>query len=85
MKMARIPNRRRKLMLDNRIVTLAHNLVNYSIKAGNGDKVLIEAYDVDSPLVTQLVKEVRAVGAYAFVEIYDTKVQQRALGGGVGK
>ena len=79
MKKARIQSRRRKLMLDNRIVTLAHNLVNYSIKAGKGDKVLIEAYDVDSPLITQLVKEVRAVGAYAFVEIYDTKVQRALL------
>ena len=66
-------------MLDQRIAVLAKNLVNYSIKAGKGDKVLIEAYDVDSPLVTQLVKEIRAVGAYAFVEMYDTKVQRALL------
>lgn len=66
-------------MLDNRIAVLAKNLVNYSVKAGKGDKVLIEAYDVDSALVTQLIKEIRKNGAYAFVEMYDSKVQRRLL------
>ncbi len=66
-------------MLDPRISTLAKNLVNYSIKAKAGDKVLIEAYDIDSPLITELIKEVRAVGAYAFVELYDGKVQRQLL------
>ncbi len=66
-------------MLDNRIAVLAKNLVNYSVKAGKGDKVLIEAYDVDSALVTQLIKEIRKNGAYAFVEMYDSKIQRRLL------
>lgn len=66
-------------MLDNRISVLAKNLVNYSVKAGKGDKVLIEAYDVDSTLVNCLVDEIRANGAYAFVELYDSKVQRRLL------
>lgn len=66
-------------MLDNRIAVLAKNLVNYSVKAGKGDKVLIVAYDVDSALVTQLIKEIRKNGAYAFVEMYDSKVQRRLL------
>ena len=41
--------------------------------------MLIEAYDVDSALVTQLIKEIRKNGAYAFVEMYDSKVQRRLL------
>ncbi len=66
-------------MLDPRINTLAKNLVNYSIAVKKGDKVLIEAYDVDYSLVTELVKEIRANGGYAFVETYNTKVQRRLL------
>ena len=66
-------------MVDNRITVLAKNLVNYSVKAGKGDKVLIEAYDIDSPLVTELIKEIRKNGAYAFVEVYDTKIQRQLL------
>ena len=66
-------------MLDNRIKILAKNLVNYSVKAKKGDKVLIEAYDLDSALVTCLVDEIRSVGAYAFVELFDSKVQRRLL------
>lgn len=66
-------------MLDKRITALAENLVHYSIKAGKGDKVLVEAFDIDSPLVTEIIKEVRSVGAYAFVEMYDGKVQRQLL------
>lgn len=58
---------------------LQKNLVNYSVKAKKGDKVLIEAYDLDSALVTCLVDEIRSVGAYAFVELFDSKVQRRLL------
>ena len=66
-------------MLDPRIKRLAENLVGYSIAAKIGDKVLIEAHDIDSPLVECLIKEVRARGAYAFVETYDAKVQRALL------
>lgn len=66
-------------MLDPRVSILAKNLINYSVKAKKGDKVLIEAYDVDSSIVTELVSEARKVGAYAFVELYDTKVQRKLL------
>ena len=66
-------------MLDPRISTLAKNLVNYSTAVKKGDKVLIEAYDIDAPLVCELVKEIRANGGYAFVETYNTKVQRQLL------
>ena len=61
-------------MLDPRITRLARNLVNYSVAAKKGDKVLIEATDVDTEMVTELVKAVYEVGAYPFVETYKGKV-----------
>lgn len=66
-------------MLDPRIKKLAENLVGYSIAAKKGDKVLIEAHDIDSPLVECLINEIRARGAYAFVETYDAKIQRALL------
>ncbi len=68
-------------MTDQRIVTLAKNLIGYSVKVGKGDKVLIEAYDIDSPLIVELVKAVREKGGYPFVEIFDTQVQRQLLMG----
>lgn len=68
-------------MKDERIVKLAHNLVNYSVAAKNGDKVLIEAFDVPYPLVTELIKAVYAAGAQAFVTNIDTRVRAQLLKG----
>lgn len=71
-------------MKDERLKQLAKNLVNYSCgqcKNGvmnhgvkKGDKVLIEAVGVDYQLVTELVKQVYAVGAFPFVNIIDQRV-----------
>jgi len=68
-------------MIDSRIVVLANNLVNYSVGAKKGDKVLIEASGIDSPLITELVKAVYKAGATPFVELYDSKVQRALLNG----
>ena len=68
-------------MLDPRITRLARNLVNYSVAAKKGDKVLIEATDVDTEMVTELVKAVYEVGAYPFVETYKGKVNAAVISG----
>jgi len=68
-------------MLDPRISILAKNLVNYSIKVQKGEKVLIEAYEVDNPLIIELVKCVYEVGAYPFVETFDKKIERAILNG----
>jgi len=68
-------------MIDNRITKLAKNLVNFSVGAKKGDKVLIEANGIDTPLITELVKEIYAVGAMPFVEIYDSKIQRALYNG----
>lgn len=66
-------------MIDKRMITLAHNLVNYSCKLKKGQKVLIEATDIDYQLVTEIVKEVYAVGAYPFVELVDLRIKRQML------
>ena len=68
-------------MLDPRITRLATNLVNYSVAAKPGDKVLIEATDVDTAMVTELIKAVYAAGAYPFVETYKGKVNAALISG----
>lgn len=69
-------------MKDERICKLAHNLVNFSVRCKKGDKVLIEAFDVPYMLVTELVKEVYAVGAMPFVTNIDQRVRREIIRGG---
>ncbi len=68
-------------MKDERLVKLAHNLVDYSVAAKKGDKVLIDAFDIPYPLITELVKAVYAAGAQAFVNNIDTRVRAELLKG----
>ncbi len=66
-------------MLDPRISVLAHNLVNYSVNAQKGEKVLIEAFGVDNALIGALCDEVYKVGAYPFVWIRDHQVMRSLI------
>lgn len=68
-------------MKDSRLEILAKNLVNYSIEAKKGDKVLIEGYSVPPEIITYLVREVYAAGAFPFVEIFDNRIQRALLYG----
>ena len=67
------------MLLDPRIKTLAHNLVNYSCDVKKGENVFIEASGVDYQLVNCLVDEVAAVGAFPFVSIKDNRVNRQIL------
>ena len=66
-------------MTDLRIQKLAKNLVNYSCALKRGEKVLIEAKGIDYMLVNAIVKEVYALNAFPFVEIYDNRVSRELL------
>ncbi len=66
-------------MQDQRINTLAKNLINYSVSLQKGEKVLIEAKGIDYMLVNALVKEAYAVGALPFVEVYDNRITRQLL------
>ena len=68
-------------MKDPRMVTLAHNLVNYSCSVQPGEKVWIEGTGIPAEFIAQLVEEVYAVGGVPYVMLRDPKVE-RALGMG---
>ncbi|MCH5158298.1 MAG: aminopeptidase [Clostridiales bacterium] len=72
-------------MKDERAVKLAHNLINYSVAAKKGDKVLIEAFDVPYPLVVEIVKAAYDVGALPFVKNIDKRVRAALLDGATEK
>lgn len=67
--------------MDERNKKLAYNLINYSVQAKKGDKVLIEAFDVNADLTVQLVREAFKAGAYPFVQLRDNKLQREILAG----
>lgn len=63
-------------MKDSRLTTLAKNLVNYSVAVKKGDRVLIEATDVEPRFVTELVREVYSAGGYPFVQLIDGEIER---------
>jgi aminopeptidase len=56
-------------MIDPRIVTLAKNLINYSVELKPGEKVLIETIGNDIPLAKELVKQAYEAGGVPFLTI----------------
>lgn len=68
--------------MDQRLEVLAKNLVNYSCRVKQGEKVLIEATGNEpKALVRALVKEVYAAGGYPFVTLKDPQVMRAMLMG----
>ncbi len=61
-------------MIDARMRTLAHNLVNYSCRVQRGDNVLIEATDIPNEVVCELEKEIYKAGGNPFVWLRDRRV-----------
>lgn len=78
---AKHDKRRHQLMKDPRMVTLAHNLVNYSCELKPGEKIWLEGTGVPAEMMAQLVEEVYAAGGIPYVNLKDPKVE-RALGMG---
>ncbi|MDF2669143.1 MAG: aminopeptidase [Paenibacillus sp.] len=66
-------------MRDPRLQTLAHNLVNYSVKVQPGEKILIEMIGSERELTKCLIEEVHAVGGYPFVELSDKSILRSML------
>lgn len=66
-------------MKDDRIVTLAKKLINYSCALNKGEKVLIECIGLETPLVTELVKQTYLADAIPFVTIKDKEVDRAVL------
>ncbi|WP_077619109.1 aminopeptidase [Bacillus sinesaloumensis] len=66
-------------MKDSRIETLARNLINYSVRLGKGEKVLIENFGLQRELVIALVNEAYKAGGYPFVSLKDHQVNRALL------
>ena len=66
-------------MKDPRISQLARNLVHYSISLQPGEKVLIEAVGLETPLVEALVKEVYRAEGLPFVTIKEPRFTREWL------
>ncbi len=66
-------------MVDPRITTLADNLVNYSCELQKGEKILIEAIGLETPLVKELIKEVYSSRGVPFVMIKNSAVERALL------
>ncbi|WP_018132639.1 aminopeptidase [Effusibacillus pohliae] len=66
-------------MVDPRLTKLADVLVNYSCNVQKGEHVLIEAFNIDTPLVNELVKMVHRAGGYPHVNLRDSTVIRRLL------
>ncbi len=66
--------------MDERIKVLARNLVNYSMKVKQGDKVYVHYIGASTQdLARQLVKEVYKAGGVPFVHYTDPKLQREQL------
>lgn len=65
-------------MKDQRLITLAKNLVNYSCELKPGEKVLIEAIGLEVEFITEIINQVYLAGGIPFVTIKDKRVD-RAL------
>lgn len=66
--------------MDPRIQKLAENLIGYSCRLKEGEKVLIECIGTSAiPLVKELVKETYKAKAHPFVEIKDDSVRRQLL------
>lgn len=68
-------------MRDPRLVTLAGNLVRYSMDVQPGDKVLIDIVGSEREIVRCLVEEVYKRGGMPFVELRDPSVENALLKG----
>lgn len=68
-------------MTDNRLRTLAENLVNYSCRVKPGGKVLIEIFDCEDIIAEELVAAVYRAGGLPFVNMMRSKVQRAWLMG----
>ena len=66
-------------MKDNRLETLAHNLINYSCKLKKGEKVLIHIIGEHFEFGSLLVKEAYKAGGLPFVKTDNSQLQRALL------
>ncbi|MDL2280465.1 aminopeptidase [Selenomonadales bacterium OttesenSCG-928-I06] len=67
--------------MDERIQTLAYNLINYSTKLQKNEKILIEVFDDAYPLAIALIEESYKKSAIPFLNLKNNKLQRTLLKG----
>ncbi|HWB58275.1 MAG TPA: aminopeptidase, partial [Chthoniobacteraceae bacterium] len=68
-------------MHDPRFEKLAKLLVGHSTKLKQGERVLIDAFDIPAEMTIALIRAVRAVKAVPFVQTHNARVgREMALG-----
>lgn len=68
-------------MIDQRNTKLANTLINYSCDIKEGEKILIEAEGIQTPLVKELIKETYKAKGIPFVTIKDNEYKRELLKG----
>ncbi len=68
-------------MRDERVKTLAKNLIHFSCGLKQGEKILIESIGANDDLLRALVDEAYAAGGLPFVKIDDTRTRRALLMG----
>ncbi len=63
-------------MQDPRVTELAKQLVNYSVSAKTGDRVLVELFDVPDQVGIALIREIREAGALPFVNVHQASLSR---------
>lgn len=61
-------------MLDERMTKLARLLINYSCELRQGEKILIEVFDIPEQMVIELVREATKAGAIPLVSLKNNRV-----------
>src|SRR3954465_4483778 len=72
-------------MHDPRFDKLAQGLVNFSTKLGQGEKVLIDAFDIPPEMTVALVRAARDAGAVPFVQTHQARVARETAMGAQGE
>ena len=66
--------------MDKRIIKLAYNLLNHSVKLKKGEKILIEMMGVECiEIAVELIKQAKQIGAIPLFNIIDYKVLKELL------
>lgn len=66
-------------MLDPRVVKLAENLLNHSVRLQEKENIMIEVRGEGKELAKELVKQAYARGAYPYVRLLDPQIERQLL------
>jgi aminopeptidase len=67
--------------MDPRVRKLARNLIGHSTALQPGEKILIDVYGLELPMVKALIEETYAVGGVPFVSLKDDRVRRSLMMG----